>query len=66
MIDAAYGTGFHGVWRAPAIGDAMVLAVDIPSGVDGYTGSASSGTLRADVTVTFAAAKPGLLPRQRS
>ncbi len=60
VIDAAFGTGFHGVWRAPAIGDAMVLAVDIPSGVDGNTGSADGGTLRADVTVTFAAAKPGL------
>ena len=60
VIDAAFGTGFHGIWRAPIIGDAMVLAVDIPSGVDGITGSASSGTLRADVTVTFAAAKPGL------
>ncbi len=60
VIDAAFGTGFHGVWKAPAIGDAMVLAVDIPSGVDGTTGSAGPGTLQADVTVTFAAAKPGL------
>jgi NAD(P)H-hydrate epimerase len=60
VIDAAFGTGFRGVWRAPAIGDAMVLAVDIPSGVDGNTGLAGSTTLRADVTVTFAAAKPGL------
>ena len=38
VIDAAYGTGFHGVWKAPAVGDAMVLAVDIPSGVDGQHG----------------------------
>jgi ADP-dependent NAD(P)H-hydrate dehydratase / NAD(P)H-hydrate epimerase len=59
VIDAAFGTGFHGVWRAPAIDDARVLAVDIPSGVDGNTGMASAGTLPADVTVTFAAAKPG-------
>ena len=36
-----------------------MLAVDIPSGVDGNTGSADAGT-PADVTVTFAAAKPGL------
>ena len=60
VIDAAFGTGFHGAWKAPAIGDAMVLAVDIPSGVDGNTGAAGPGTLGADVTVTFAAAKPGL------
>ncbi len=60
VIDAAFGTGFRGAWRAPAIGDAMVLAVDIPSGVDGNTGSAGAETLRADATVTFAAAKPGL------
>jgi NAD(P)H-hydrate epimerase len=60
VIDAAFGTGFRGVWRAPAIGAAMVLAVDIPSGVDGSTGSAGPETLRADVTVTFAAGKPGL------
>jgi ADP-dependent NAD(P)H-hydrate dehydratase / NAD(P)H-hydrate epimerase len=60
VIDAAYGTGFHGSWRAPAVGDAMVLAVDIPSGVDGSTGTAGPSTLAADVTVTFAAGKPGL------
>src|SRR2546425_1274584 len=38
-----------------------VLAVDIPSGVDGLTGEAAEGAARADVTVTFAALKPGLL-----
>jgi NAD(P)H-hydrate epimerase len=38
-----------------------VLAVDIPSGVDGLTGAARDGAVRADRTVTFAALKPGLL-----
>ena len=38
-----------------------VLAVDIPSGVDGLTGAAGPGAVRADRTVTFAALKPGLL-----
>src|SRR5262245_39479354 len=33
VIDAAYGTGFRGHWKAPDPGDAAVLAVDIPSGV---------------------------------
>src|SRR5262245_3759970 len=34
VIDAAYGTGFRGTWEPPAVGDAAVLAVDLPSGVD--------------------------------
>ena len=50
VIDAAYGTGFHGTYAAPDPGDAIVLAVDVPS-----------GDVRADVTVTFAALKPSLL-----
>ena len=61
VIDAAYGTGFHGDWAAPNVGDARVLAVDIPSGVDGLTGVAVAGVLQADQTVTFAAIKPGHL-----
>ena len=61
VIDAAYGTGFHGTWTPPVIGAARVLAVDIPSGVDGLTGVAGSGVLAAERTVTFAAMKPGLL-----
>ena len=61
VLDAAYGTGFRGEWTAPSVGDARVLAVDIPSGVDGLTGSAVPGTLAAAETVTFAAMKPGLL-----
>ncbi len=61
VVDAAYGTGFHGTWSAPDVGAARVLAVDIPSGVDGLTGVAVPGTLAAAETVTFAAMKPGLL-----
>lgn len=61
VIDAAYGTGFRGEWIAPEVGDALVLAVDVPSGVDALTGAASAGVLPADRTVTFQALKPGLL-----
>ncbi|MGH9096435.1 MAG: NAD(P)H-hydrate dehydratase [Acidimicrobiales bacterium] len=62
VIDAAYGTGFRGEYRAPSFAPGtQVLAVDIPSGVDGDTGEASGTPLRADRTVTFAARKPGLL-----
>jgi NAD(P)H-hydrate epimerase len=59
VIDAAFGTGFRGVWQAPMVGDSKVLAVDVPTGLDAQTGVVADGTLAADVTVTFAAAKPG-------
>ena len=62
VIDAAYGTGFRGTYTAPSVPAGVpVLAVDIPSGVDGDTGEACGQPLRADVTVTFCALKPGLL-----
>lgn len=61
VIDAAYGTGFRGEWTAPEVGAAPVLAVDIPSGVDGLTGAAVEGVLPAAETVTFAALKPGVV-----
>jgi ADP-dependent NAD(P)H-hydrate dehydratase / NAD(P)H-hydrate epimerase len=66
VIDAAYGTGFRGEWTAPDVTAAggqrpLVLAVDIPSGVDALTGRAGPGVLSADRTVTFQALKPGLL-----
>ena len=66
VIDAAYGTGFRGAWAAPDIAPAgsarpLVLAVDVPSGVDALTGEAGDGVLAADRTVTFQALKPGLV-----
>jgi ADP-dependent NAD(P)H-hydrate dehydratase / NAD(P)H-hydrate epimerase len=61
VIDAAFGTGFRGQFRAPAVGPVPVLAVDIASGVDGLTGEAAERVLTANRTVTFAALKPGLL-----
>src|SRR5205823_3857377 len=61
VLDAAFGTGFRGEYRGPDPADAAVLAIDIPSGVDGLTGLACEGAVTADVTVTFAALKPGLL-----
>ena len=61
VIDAAYGTGFHGTWSPPDVGDTPVLAVDVPSGVDALTGDIAGEVLVATRTVTFAALKPGLL-----
>lgn len=63
VIDAAYGTGFRDDYRPPSLADPRtpVLAVDIPSGVDGVTGEAADDVLAARRTITFAAMKPGLL-----
>jgi len=60
VIDAAYGTGFRGTFEPPELPDAPVLAVDVPSGVDGTTGEVHGRAMAAEVTVTFAALKPGL------
>lgn len=60
LIDAAYGTGLRDPWPVPPQPECPVLAVDIPSGVDGLTGK-DLGSLAATRTVTFAALKPGLL-----
>jgi len=71
-IDAIFGTGFRGFpedeW-AEAIesvnaSPAPIVAVDIPSGVNGATGAVDGDAVRADLTVTFGAAKVGavLLP----
>ena len=63
LVDAAFGTGLNRPWSPPegAGGAGDVLAVDIPSGVDGLTGEVHGGALAATRTVTFAALKPGLL-----
>lgn len=68
-VDAIFGTGFRGIpeeeW-AGAIdglneGGAPVVAVDIPSGVNGETGAVEGEAVWADVTVTFGAAKTGVV-----
>ncbi len=62
LIDAAYGTGFRGTYDAPEVrAGVRVLAVDVPSGVNGDTGEAPGRPLVAERTVTFAALKPGLV-----
>jgi hydroxyethylthiazole kinase-like uncharacterized protein yjeF len=68
VVDALLGTGFEGEPRgtvAEAIDavngtGAPVVSVDVPSGVDASTGVVSGRAVRAAVTVTFHAAKPGL------
>src|ERR1700722_11074446 len=41
--------------------NAATVAVDLPSGIDADTGVVAGPAVRADVTVTFGAVKPGLL-----
>jgi NAD(P)H-hydrate epimerase len=68
VVDALFGTGFHGEARGPAAAaisamndmPARKLAVDIPSGLDADTGRASGPVFRADVTATMGAWKIGL------
>ncbi len=63
VIDGAYGISLNAPYLAPDPAGAPVLAVDIPSGIDSVTGEVLVGgiAVQADVTVTFAALKPGLL-----
>jgi hydroxyethylthiazole kinase-like uncharacterized protein yjeF len=69
VIDAMYGTGFRGRLDGGAEMVATeldatrvpVLAIDIPSGVDGSTGAVAGAAVRASETICFAAYKPGLL-----
>ena len=62
VIDAAYGTGLSRPYDFPTVPEGVpVLAVDIPSGVDGLTGARLGSPVAADRTITFAALKPGLL-----
>jgi NAD(P)H-hydrate epimerase len=68
-IDAIFGTGFRGFPEndhAAAIeglneGGVPVVAVDIPSGVNGDTGAVEGEAVWADVTVTFGGAKVGVV-----
>lgn len=67
IIDAVFGTGLSSAVRglqAEAISlincsSAAVLAVDIPSGVNGSNGQILGAAVKADLTVTFDQAKIG-------
>ncbi|GAA1146465.1 NAD(P)H-hydrate dehydratase [Nesterenkonia lutea] len=68
IIDAVLGTGARGAFTLPdvpglaeAATTGTVVACDIPSGVDADTGRCPGQALTAEHTVTFGAAKLGLL-----
>jgi NAD(P)H-hydrate epimerase len=68
-VDGLFGTGarlpipepYRHLARALDARKGKVLAIDIPSGIDALTGAAGDDAVRASVTVTLAAVKPGLL-----
>ena len=69
VVDALFGTGFHGEPRPEAAeliarinaAAAPVVSVDVPSGVDASTGEIAGAAVEADLTVTFHAPKVGLV-----
>ena len=69
VVDALFGTGFHGEPRTEAAelierinaDGAPVVSVDLPSGVDASTGEVAGAVVDADLTVTFHAQKVGLV-----
>lgn len=72
VVDALFGAGLtrpvagaaEAFLRAAATHAVPIVAVDVPSGVDGDTGAVRGYAAQAAVTVTFARRKPGhlLLP----
>ncbi|WP_030567310.1 NAD(P)H-hydrate epimerase, partial [Streptomyces aureocirculatus] len=69
VVDGIVGIGGKGGLRAPAArlvraaadSGALIVSVDLPSGVDADTGQVRGDAVRADATVTFGTYKPGLL-----
>jgi ADP-dependent NAD(P)H-hydrate dehydratase / NAD(P)H-hydrate epimerase len=69
VVDGLFGTGFRGAAQGLAaeaielinLSSAFVCAIDIPSGVEADTGHVLGPAVYADLTVTFALPKLGLL-----
>ncbi len=72
ILDGLTGIGGRGGLREPAASlarlaararsdGALVIAVDLPSGIDADSGEVLGAAVTADVTVTFGTIKPGLL-----
>lgn len=71
IVDALLGTGTRGEIREPFKSviqniskKAKVVAVDLPSGINGDTGEICGVCVKANSTVTFAAAKKGIVNRE--
>lgn len=67
ILDGLLGTGFSGELKEPLLPlvkrvnklTVPVLAIDIPSGVDGNTGEVKSDAIEADLTIFLGMAKKG-------
>jgi NAD(P)H-hydrate epimerase len=71
IVDALLGTGFSGEVREPLAGimhrinagsspsGPLIVAIDVPSGLDADTGVAAGPAIRAHRTITFLARKSG-------
>ena len=68
VVDAIFGTGFHGNLRAPfsiwipTVNECAdcVVSIDVPSGLNAETGVVDDDCIRAERTVTMIAPKIGL------
>ncbi|MCL1915201.1 MAG: NAD(P)H-hydrate dehydratase [Desulfovibrionaceae bacterium] len=69
IVDAMLGAGFRGSLAGRILDlvrvinrrkKVFILALDLPSGLGGLSGRPEPEAVRADLTVTFAAPKPGL------
>jgi hydroxyethylthiazole kinase-like uncharacterized protein yjeF len=68
IIDAMLGTGTKGKLKPPIAQivdyinelNAFKIAVDVPTGIDSDTGEVLGTAVKADLTITFHKAKPGL------
>jgi len=69
LVDALLGTGLTGQVKASFLeiiqqvnqAQRPVLSIDLPSGMHADTGQALPVCIKADVTITFVATKPGLV-----
>ena len=72
IVDGLTGIGGHGGLREPGAAlarlaaaaraeGALVVAVDLPSGIEADTGEVHGAAVQADLTVTFGTVKPALL-----
>lgn len=69
IVDGIFGTGIKGEIREPWLtaikqineSGKYVVAIDVPSGLDPDTGAISGTAVKANTTITFHRAKPGLL-----